>query len=65
MPGDFHEGVALMPGVYDWHGELHVDADEFIIAAGGDPASQADREAAARVIARICAEQGIPVVEAA
>jgi hypothetical protein len=62
-PGDFHDGVALMPGIYDYNGELHVDINEYILACGGDPASEADREAAARVIARVGAEQSIPVVE--
>jgi hypothetical protein len=53
----------LAPGVYDHDGELHVDFEEFIRAAGGNPASPADRETAERAIRRVAARQGIPVEE--
>jgi hypothetical protein len=60
---EFRHGVMLMPGIYDWNGELHVDIDEFVLAAGGNPASEVDRDTAARVIARVSTAQGIPIVE--
>jgi hypothetical protein len=64
MPGeDFHRGVMLAPGIYASDGELHVDADEYIVACGGNPASQADRDTAARVVARVCGLHGIEFVE--
>lgn len=60
--GDFHNGVALMPGVYDYHGEVHVDLDEYILACGGDPESQVDRETALAVLDRVCAQFGVPCI---
>lgn len=60
---DWRQGVVLMPGVYDHDGELHVDADEFIRAVGGDPASEVDQAGARRIIARLCAGLGIECVE--
>jgi hypothetical protein len=44
-------------------GVLHIDADEYILACGSDPASEADRQAARRVIACVCAQHGTVVVE--
>jgi hypothetical protein len=38
--------------VYDWRGELHVDLEEFVEAAGGDPTSDADRAKAIEAIER-------------
>lgn len=53
MAGEpFRKGKRLAPGVYDWRGELHVDLEEFVEAAGGDPTSDADRAKAIEAIER-------------
>jgi hypothetical protein len=61
--GDFHQGDRYGPGIYAWNGELHVDEEEFVRAAGGDPTNPKDVETARRVIRRAGAERGIPVAE--
>jgi hypothetical protein len=58
------DGLQLAPGVYDLgDGSLHVDEEQFIRGAGGNPDSARDRKVARRVIARVCAEHGIPYEE--
>lgn len=53
MAGEpFRQGKRLAPGVYDWRDELHVDLEEFVTAAGGDPTSDADRAKAIEAIER-------------
>lgn len=50
-------GKPLGNGFYDRDGELHVDLEEFVVAAGGDPRSEEDLATAIRAIER----EGIPV----
>lgn len=60
----YRNGLQLAPGVYDpGDGSLHVDEKEFIRGAGGNPDSAHDRKVARRVIARVCAQNGIPYEE--
>lgn len=60
----YHHALQLAPGIYDpGDGSLHVDEEQFIRGAGGDPDSARDREVARRTIVRVCAEHGIPYEE--
>lgn len=63
MADDFRQGKRLAPGVYDWRGEMHVDLEEFVTAAGGDPTSDADRAKAIEALQRFGEESEIPEVE--
>jgi hypothetical protein len=56
-------GKRLAPGIYEQGDELHVDLEEFVLAAGGDPTSDADRAKAIEAIQRVGAEAQIPEVE--
>ena len=54
----------LGPGVYSTpDGSMHVDLDAYILAAGGNPNSERDRETALRTLHQVMAERGIPVEE--
>lgn len=57
MTGDARR---LMPGIYDRNGELHINLDEFIVAAGGDPGNPQDVSTAEEAIVKVAAEWGIP-----
>lgn len=61
MAGEpFRQGKRLAPGVYAVGDELHVDLEEFVTAAGGDPTSDADRVKAMEAIER-GVDGGIPI----
>lgn len=57
------ERKRLQPGIYEVGDELHVDLEEFVAAAGGDPTSDADREKAIVAIQEALArnDRGIPI----
>lgn len=48
----------IAPGIYELGEELHVDLEEFVLNAGGDPTSDRDRATALHAIERVFA--GIP-----
>ena len=58
---DFHRGVQYAPGIYSWCGELHIDEEEFIRGAHGDPNSDLDRQTARRVVRKMGKHYGIDV----
>ena len=53
----------LSPGFYAYANKLHIDLDEFIRAAGGNPRSEVDRALAERIVHEKAADLAIPVDE--
>jgi gluconate kinase len=51
------ERKRLGPGIYEQGDELHVDLEELVAAAGGDPTSDEDRAKAIEELRKV----GIPV----
>jgi hypothetical protein len=52
----------ILPGVYDTpDGTMHIDLEQFLAAAGGNPRSERDRATAMRAIARVLAREGIEI----
>lgn len=63
MSEEFRRGKRFGPGIYGWKDQLHVDLDEMISGAGGDPKDPHDRANAEAALRRVAGEMGLPISE--